>query len=943
MFINIAVFVYDSKTNARRYYILVGMTLFVFSLFYALMTIAENEMLLRVYWAIAFCAGYLFYPVWMIFLSSLIEFKHKVVKHLILSALIISLALAVTGVISSDVSFVSTSFGNQFSYKNSIIFNMIFIFSLVLTGALLLMHLTWFRQVKQKRYRIFIMTITVASIFLTPIILITELIIPIYTDQTLVPLGSIVLLPISLYVFYTLRKYKLLGITVSNVSNYTFRSVSMPIYVLNDNDHVVIENDAAVSCLGESVIGKELSEYILLNGETPEKSYFSNDFTGETVSLRAISGTRICEMSLTVEKDKYNEAVCKVIVFTDLTAIKEMEAVLKTALQEAIDANNIKSDFLAKMSHEIRTPMSAISGMTELILREITTGATREYAQTIWQASDNLLSIINSLLDFSKIEKGTIELQPVHYSLTSLLNDLDTIVRTQLMTNDVNLIVNPAGNIPDVLYGDETKIRQILINLLSNAVKHTKFGYISLTASYEPSGKDDSLELIFIVEDTGRGIMQEDIGGLFTEYYQVYTDTDGVGLGLAITKGFVTAMGGNIEVESEYGKGSTFSVYIPQKIGSIEQLRKANRSSGIDTTINTYDDSFVFTAPNARVLIVDDIETNLKVVKGLLEPYEMAVDLCSSGIEAIEAVQSNQYDLIFMDYRMPEMDGMEATQNIRKLGQSDSYYNRLPIIALTANAVAGIKEMFLKSGFTDYMSKPIDITELNDILLRRIPKDKHIYEKIDTENIENVDSPFSIPNEIENIDINSGIKLTGGKIEHYFEALIAFHSDVNERLDLLDKYIKEGNLKDYTIIVHALKSAAANIGAKEISKLAEDLEIAGLNNDLKLIEENNGFFTSTAKKLLENISTALDAYAAHGRAVIQNNAGSEPNNDKAIKKELSALKLALETIDIGSINNTVDELMQLARTEEEKNAIREISQHILMFEYDDACVLIDNF
>ena len=943
MFINISVYVYDSKTDTRRYYILVGAVLFVFSLFYAFMTISENQTLLRIYWAIGFCAGYMFYPVWMIFLSSVIEFKHKVTKLFIRIAPVIAITLSLAGVLSSDVSFTMTRFGNQFSYQNGLIFNIIFVFSLVLTGAISAMHLFWLNQAKQKRSRIFIITLIIGSIILAPTILTTELIIPTYTDQTITPLGSVALLPISIYVFFSLRKYKLLGITVSNVSDYTFRSVSMPIYVLDNDDRVVIENDAAINCLGESANGKKLSEYIIVNGKAPEKNYFSGNFSGEIVSLKAISGIRICEISLAVEKDKYNDAVCKVIVLTDLTTIKEMEASLKTALQDAIDANNIKSDFLAKMSHEIRTPMSAISGMTELILREITTGATREYALTIWQASANLLSIINSLLDFSKIEKGSIEIQPVHYSLTSLLNDMDTIVRTQLLSNDVTLIINPVGNIPDVLYGDETKIRQILINLLSNAVKHTKFGHISLTVNHEMSSDDDSVELILIVEDTGRGIKQEDIGNLFAEYYQVYSDTAGVGLGLAITKGFVTAMGGSIEVESEYGKGSTFSVTVPQKIGSTEQLKISNRSSGTDIAINRYDESYVFTSPSANILIVDDIVTNLKVVSGLLMPYDMNVDLCSSGIEAIKMVQSKQYDLVFMDYRMPDMDGMEATQHIRGLGDNDSNFSQLPIIALTANAVSGMREMFLQGGFTDYMSKPIDISELNDILLRRIPKDKHVYTKIDNGEIEKVNSPEFVPNGIEGIDINKGIKLTGGKIDYYFEALISFHSDVLDRLKLLDKYIREGNIKEYTTIIHALKSAGANIGANEVSKLAEDLEHAGINNDLTFIEENNNFFTNKAGELVENIGVALKAYAAHNMTIAQNDVNSGQSNDEVIQKELNSLKTALETIDIGSINKTVDELMRLARTEDEKKIIREISQHILLFEYDEACELIDRF
>jgi CheY-like chemotaxis protein len=294
------------------------------------------------------------------------------------------------------------------------------------------------------------------------------------------------------------------------------------------------------------------------------------------------------------------------------------------------------------------------------------------------------------------------------------------------------------------------------------------------------------------------------------------------------------------------------------------------------------------------------------------------------------------------------MDGMEATQHIRQLGHDDPYYSRLPIIALTANAVSGMKEMFLKGGFDDYMSKPIDIPELNNVLLRRIPKDKHVYTEIDTNDnknsadIEEDGSLIFTPNEIDGIDINRGLELTGGKIEYYLDALTSFHSDLFDRLDLLDNYIKEENLKDYVTNIHALKSAGANVGANELSKLAEELEGAGLSNDIDFIKENSVNFKSTARKLLANISVALEAYAAHGQAGIQNT-DTRSNRDKAMHKMLRALKTALENIDIGSTNKTIDELMRLARTEDEKNAIREISKHILLFEYDEACALIDSF
>ena len=511
----------------------------------------------------------------------------------------------------------------------------------------------------------------------------------------------------------------------------------------------------------------------------------------------------------------------------------------------AESANNAKSDFLANMSHEIRTPINAVLGMNEMIIREdhraldlaerdplAVQGALENisvYAGDVKKAGHNLLAIVNDILDFSKIEAGQMDLTEAPYQLSSLINDINNMILFKALDKNLKFSVEVDPSIPDELSGDEVRIRQILTNLLNNAVKYTDKGSVSLKLRGKKQG-EGILNLTLVVWDTGIGIKPEDKEVLFTKFQRLEMErnstVEGTGLGLAITQHLIELMGGTIDVESEYGKGSIFTVTIPQKIvsdtpiGDFQTRLKENQPGD-----RPYRESF--RAPEATILIVDDTRINLTVAVNLLKNTKMKIDTATSGAEAVTMAAKNRYDMIFMDQRMPEMTGTEAFHQIRST--TDGASRDVPVVCLTADAVIGAKERYLSEGFSDYLTKPIDNFALEKMLMKYLPEEKveRVTEQMSyASDIDGSEEEYFATLRSVGIEPKSGLKYCQDDEVFYRAMLAEYAYGELEKAHNLQKSYEAENWHDYSIYVHALKSSSRMVGAAALSMRAAKLEAA---------------------------------------------------------------------------------------------------------------------
>lgn len=712
----------------------------------------------------------------------------------------------------------------------------------------------------------------------------------------------------------------------------------------------------------------------------------------------------------------------------------------KEAVLFAKEANKAKSLFLANMSHEIRTPMNAILGMIELILRTDTSDEVREKAYNIQNASASLLSIINDVLDFSKIESGKMVITLERYYFSSIMKDIIHMISIRLLEKDVELFVHIDPKIPSELMGDQVRVRQILINLLNNAVKFTNSGSITLTIGCR--FRQDNVFLFINVTDTGIGIKEEYLDRLFMSFERVgefeHRNIEGSGLGLAICKQLLELMDGSISVQSEFGKGSTFSVLLPQKIVNREPViqLKGNKKRkilvlektrqhadvlsrlflllGIETTvaknleelksallkdefsdifitkgmflkeekyikdhrkdakifilidynapIQNYDNAIVlsrplccmtisaalngessklndsrmsqykrFTAIGAQVLVIDDNLINLEVIKGLLHYYKINVTAVSSGKEALQLLQHPKYDLIFLDYMMPELDGIETLKMIRN--KKEDYYKKVPVVALTANVVSGAKEMFINAGFQDYIAKPIEVSKLEVVLLNYLPTDVL---QISEENQSEVEENNLKIIDITGIDTEVGIKNCNGNVDNYINILKFVAKEGKEKCDLLKRCLKEEDYERYIVEVHGIKGAMVSIGAQKLSTLAKNHEYAGKEENFKYIHNNIDVLLHTYEEIIIGIEqyfqTMKESDDTIAKKIILINS--------VLEQELIKVEQMLHEFDSSMAIEKVDDLLSFEINEEVKIFLNKLKMQIEELNYEEAIEII---
>ena len=594
-------------------------------------------------------------------------------------------------------------------------------------------------------------------------------------------------------------------------------------------------------------------------------------------------------------------------VARDITKRKEAEAA-------ALAASRSKSSFLANMSHEIRTPMNAIFGVTEILIQnEEIPNDIEEGLNKIYTSCDLLLGIINDILDFSKIEAGKIDIMPVQYKVASMINDSVHLNMMRIESKPIEFELQVNENVPAKLLGDELRIKQILNNLLSNAFKYTESGNVILSIHTEPA-ENAHVTLVLGVKDTGRGMSKEQLSKIFEEYSRfderVNKHIEGTGLGLAITHRLISLMGGQIHVESEPNKGTLFMVRLPQEtvddemLGKdvIENLRQFRKSYMIHRRKGQIDRDPM---PYGKVLVVDDIETNLYIAAGLLRLYKLQVDVVMSGQEAIDKIaQGCVYDIIFMDHMMPEMDGLEAAKHIRDLGYTS------PIIALTANAVTGQADIFMKNGFNEFISKPIDIRQLDSILNIFI-RDKQPPEVIKAARSQKIESSAGTQGQIDSLLIESFVRDANKAINWLDEALV--------KNDFEDDAV----LKKFTVIVHGIKSTFWNIKEKELGDLALKLEIGGREHDINLIKTITPQFLDKLRALLEKQEFKRG--------------GNESGENEDIEKLNGALNAIKEKASDYDRKGVLDIIADIKIYSKETKAVLDIiTEHVLHSEFDEA-------
>ncbi len=543
---------------------------------------------------------------------------------------------------------------------------------------------------------------------------------------------------------------------------------------------------------------------------------------------------------------------------------EKQRAQTEKALEQARSAGRIKSDFLANMSHEIRTPINAIIGMDEMILRENENENIEKYAVIIKNSGNMLLNIVNDILDFSKVERGKLEIVNHKFSMKDLITGLVSIFKPRIEEKGLNFILNVEPDVPEYIWGDDVRLNQVINNLMTNAIKYTREGSVALTVrKLDMEGRPN---LYVSVKDTGIGIKDEDRGKLFNSFERVDLEKnrniEGTGLGLAITHSIIDLMGGGVFVDSEYGRGSDFYFIIPieiigsQAVGVISTDVKKNAVKKKSRRQSR------FTAPDARILVVDDNAVNLIVFTSLLKETQIKIDTASSGAECIKKAGENKYDMVFMDHLMPDMDGIETLKRLKEAAPN----NKLdyPVIALTANAVDGFDKMYLDAGFDAYFPKPINIVALEEIILKYLPysKVKEINSFLASDEggadaRDGVERPENKLAKIGGIDIKDEIMEDKGRLGFVIKEMKECVRMAEKNCSEIEGALKDGDYVKYSLYIRNMMQSFEKIGAGELLRTADGLVAGAKNEEYEYLRENTGKFLDAFKRLCVEIKQAL--------------------------------------------------------------------------------------
>ena len=589
------------------------------------------------------------------------------------------------------------------------------------------------------------------------------------------------------------------------------------------------------------------------------------------------------------------------MTIVDVTKIIEQNHLMKRLVLQTEDANRAKTNFVSNMSHEIRTPMNSIVGITEILLRSRHSPKEQEYLLNIQSSGRVLLTIINDVLDCSKMESGKMQLFDEPYDTFSLFHDLKISMENRIANCPLELIYDIDQDIPCKLKGDMGRIRQVIINLVNNAIKYTEKGSVRFSVHVRQKNTDKVM-LYYEVADTGIGIRKEDQKILFDAFQRVEIDrnryVEGTGLGLTISQNLVNMMGGVIEVESEYGKGSKFYFTIEQTIVDPTPMSAVNYEQQKSGVIEKEAES-LFIAPGAHILLVDDNDLNLVVAKELLKPLRMQIDTAENGLQAVKMVRGSQYDLVLMDHMMPVMDGIEAAKAIRALPEDK--YQKLPIIALTANAMVDARKEFLNAGMNGFVAKPIDFARICNQLKLWLPKD--LVRDVPKEEAKKLLADDLSDREIQPEDSQRGFSFEEG-VNHcgskaaLMKTIRIFYRTIDSKADKIEQCLKEGLISDYVVEVHALKSSALLIGAVPLSEAAKELEGYGKQGKTELLEEK----TPDLLAMYRDFKDILKPYADKEEAARQ-----EASNGEWCQA-LQQIHQCIEQFDLDGVDRIMEKL-----------------------------------